>query len=450
MKYELYGFFHKTAKTLLKRNNNLPENVKLVSFPNSRFDDGGIRVSGSVIVNENIFNEVIKQEDVYPVENLVDSSFSMPLSFVGKKVSFSNTKSLSEAKEKWKKFIESATIPADYRNSGLLYAGFIKEEGNWCLPSWIWTNAAVVRWYCKSGEIEKAKALGNRIISLQQDCGGWIVRNDYGKEGVSPQLAPNDSCYIALNCCLKLYEITKDKKYLSSAERCARWVIETAREDGLVWFAFDTRKQEWIKSRNIVDTGFTAGLFANLFDLTGKEEYRTFLTSFVKKYIEVFYKKNEKCFSTAIDGNDIQYGGAFGRGQGWALEGLIPAYKVLKTEEIRTVIKDTIETLLRFQTDDGGWAYNLFKPLMGEDCKAVPVIANCFIDWYEIEKDERLKKAILKALNWCVKHTATDSIAEGGIFSFTIEGAIVHHMYTNTAFTYGSSYALEIEHWIKE
>ena len=86
---------------------------------------------------------------------------------------------------------------------------------------------------------------------------------------------------------------------------------------------------------------------------------------------------------------------------------------------------------------------------MGDDCKAVPVIARCLLEWYEIERDERLLLSANKALEWCVKHTAANSAAEGGIFSYTIEGAIVHHLYTNTAFTYGSSYALEVAYRLK-
>lgn len=444
MKPELYGWVHKTAKRILKRNNELPNTVKLVSFPAASFSEGVYIASGSGFVNEVIYNDQIKKDDVYPVENLVSSNTPFIPSFSGKSITFSSTKTLEEASKKWERFITAAQIPEGYRNENLLYAGFIKEEGEWCLPSWIWTNAAIVRWYCTDGKIEKAKDLGDRLISLQQDCGGWIVRNDYGKEGVSPQLAPNDSCYIALSCCMELYQATGEEKYLRSAERCAAWVIETARDDGLVWFAYDTRKQEWVKNRNIVDTGFTAGLFAKLYEATGEEEYKAFLVRFIKKYIEVFYMPSEKCFSTAINGNDKQYGGAFGRGQGWALEGLIPAYRVLKDEGIRNVVNETIATLLRLQTPTGGWSYNLVKPSMGEDCKAVPVIARCLLEWYEIDKDERLIVAARKALDWCVKHTAADSIAEGGIFSYTIEGAIVHHMYTNTAFTYGSSYALEV------
>ena len=98
------------------------------------------------------------------------------------------------------------------------------------------------------------------------------------------------------------------------------------------------------------------------------------------------------------------------------------------------------------QKNDGGWSYNLLRPLMGEDCKAIPVIAKCLLDWYELEdQDQRLIVSAQRALEWCAKHTATNGTAAGGIFSYTIEGAIVHHMYTSTAFVYGSSYALEVK-----
>lgn len=86
------------------------------------------------------------------------------------------------------------------------------------------------------------------------------------------------------------------------------------------------------------------------------------------------------------------------------------------------------------------------KPLMGEDCKAVPVIARCLLEWSKIDtENERLIESSKKALQWCVAHTAKTGIVAGGIFSYTIEGAVVHHMYTNTAFVYGSSYALEVQ-----
>lgn len=454
MKYELYGMIHKTAKKLLNRNNDLPDTVRLVSFPEEELHGQEFTVKDGDFINEIALSKnKIHQSQVYPIENLVSSKFdeNYPASFQKKKRIHKCASDLESARSMWPKFLEASVIDDGYRNAGMHYAGYIQECQAWCLPSWVWTNAAVVRYYCSIGETERARELGDRILKQQQSSGGWIVRNDYTREGVSPQLAPNDSCYIALNCCMALYECTKEQKYLDSAVRNAKWTEETARPDGMVWFAFDINKNKWIQNRNIVDTGFTAGLFAKLYEVTGEEYYLTFLKRFISAYIKAFYIPTKRCFSTAIDGNDCHYGGAFGRGQGWALEGLIPAYQVLKDAEIKRVIDECVNTILSLQLKNGGWPYNLLKPMMGEDCKAVPVIARCLLDWFRTgNPDEKILKAVEQSLQWCAKHTVINGEAVGGIFSYTIEGAVVHHMYTSTAFVYSSSYALEVYNGLKE
>ena len=448
---ELYGLIHKTAKRIIKKDNGLPPDVKLVDFPSSAFSDGKMELKNTEFVNEVKVNGFIKKSQVYPIENLVSLSCNseLPLSFNAKTGVSCMASTLEEAQLCWRQFAEHSVIPAEYRNEGMRYAGYIKECSTWCLPSWIWTNAAIVRYYCDIHEYGKAKKLGDLIIAQQQGCGGWIVRNDYSKEGVTPQLAPNDSCYIALNCCMELYRITNDNAYLISAIRCADWCIESARPDGLVYFGFDTKNQKWVKDKNIVDTGFSAGLFASLYEITGEEKYHDFLEKFVNSYVKVFYMTEHKCFATAIDGKDHQKGGAFSRGQAWALEGLIPAYKVLQSGIIEAVINNTISTLLDFQLKNGGWSYNLLKPLMGEDCKAVSLLAKSILEWNEIKPNKQYIDSAKKAVDWCVNHTETKGEATGGIFSYTIEGAVVHHMYTNTAFVYSSSYALEVCEMLK-
>lgn len=395
LKYRLYGFMHHTAKKILGRSNLTVGNI------------------------------------------LSSSSFKM-----GAKP--------TEASSLWEGFIRSAEIPSGLDHAGTLYAGYIGETQEWCLPSWIWTNAATVRAYCANSSVEKAKALAERLAAQQQDCGGWIVRNDYDKQGAIPMLAPNDSAYMANNAFVELYLATKEQKYLDIACRCADWIIETARPDGIVYTGYNMRDEKWDKSCVIVDTGFTGGLFSRLYEITKEEKYLDFLKRFIDKYIELFYIPSAHGFCTSIDKNDRQQGGMFGRGQAWALEGLIPAYKVLKDEKIKAVIDDTINNLVKVQCKNGGWAYNLTKPLMGEDCKAVSVIAKDMMDWYAITKDERIRQSAEKALEWCRKHTAIEGEAKGGIFSFCMEGAIVQNLYTSCAFVYASAYAIELEQMLKQ
>lgn len=359
--------------------------------------------------------------------------------------SYRRCKSLEESINLWHKFISHSQIGGQVSGMNTHFAGYIAENDEWCLPSWIWTNAAIVRLWCETGELEKAKNLSNALMSFQQNCGGWIVRDDYDANGAKPILAPNDSAYIANNAFLSLYEVTKDKQYLNVAIRCADWIIETARPDGIVYTGYNMRDDKWDKSCVIVDTGFTAGLFAKLAEITGESKYLVFLELFVKRYIELFYITDKMGFCTSIDENNRQQGGMFARGQAWALEGLIPAYKVLKSDQIKTVIEETINNLLRQQRKNGGWPYNLTRKLMGEDCKAVSVIAKDMMDWYFLTNDERIIVSAQNALLWCINHTARDGEGKGGIFSYCTEGGVVKDLYTSCAFVYSSVYAVELE-----
>lgn len=349
----------------------------------------------------------------------------------------------------WNQFIlRSVVSSGDFHE--MLFAGYIAENGSWCLPSWIWINAAVVREACIGGNWDFAKKIANGLAERQQECGGWIVRNDYDQHGAIPMLAPNDSAYIANNAFLTLYAKTQDETYLIIAKRCADWIIETARPDGMVYVGYNMRDEKWDKNCVIVDVGFTAGLFAHLVEITHEEKYLTFLKCFIERYIELFYIPKKHAFCTSIDKANRQQGGMFARGQAWALEGLIPAYKVLKDECIKQVIEDTIDNLLHEQLKNGGWPYNFLRPLLGEDCKAVSVIAKDMMEWWQFTKDERIRESANNALDWCCKHTAVEGEATGGIFSFCMEGGIVQNLYTSCAFVYSSAYAIELYEMLKQ
>lgn len=394
-KYKLYGFFHKQAKRLLSRQKPFDKPTNTLS----KLEKG---------CTEN------------------------------------------EAVRLWNKFVENSLITKSSSFRGTHYAGFIEERNEWCLPGWIWTNAAIVKHYCELGMPDIAKKLAYELTKYQQKCGGWIVRNDYDSKGEIPMLAPNDSAYIAQNAFIVLFEITGEQEYLDIAMRCADWIIETARPDGLVYTGYNMRDGKWEKGAVIVDTGFTAGLFAKLVELTNEKRYQNFLDKFVDRYVELFYIGKKKGFCTSIGEQNQKQGGMFARGQAWALEGLIPAYNVLKKDNIKHIIDNTIETLLGQQLQNGGWSYNLTRQLMGEDCKGVPVIAKDIIDWYAVTGDSRIICSARKALDWCFRHTARDGEAIGGIFSYNVEGSIVKNLYTSCAFVYASIYAIELKKLLEQ
>ncbi len=452
--YKLYCIAHKIAKMTLKRN-SLRRPFRMVSAGQESMTNQNLLMVDGSYINEIELNgsSTINKSSVFPVENIVPLGTNAHLKDsykvkAEKKLPLSIEK--EDAVQFWEAFINASMISNGYRNSGLHYAGYISDNINeWCLPSWIWTNAALVRLYCHIGEIQKAVLVTDILMKQQQECGGWIVRNDYGRNGAIPTMAPNDSAYIANNAFIEVYKATRDIRYLNVARKCADWISKTARPDGMVWLGYDIKHKEWQKSHNIVDTGFTAGLFANLYAITLECKYKRFLERFIEQYINLFHIPLKNGFSTSINERDEQIGGMFGRGQAWALEGLIPAYRVLKTNGIKQIIETTVDNLLKNQLRNGGWPYNFARPLMGEDCKAVSVIAKNLLEWYELESDKRIMTSVKKALDWCIDHTAKKGVCKGGIFSFCMEGAIVHHLYTSTAFVYASAYAIETYNKLK-
>jgi rhamnogalacturonyl hydrolase YesR len=446
--YKFYCKLHFCAKFLLRKTKK--NTYRFVSVCSEHFSD-----SNKVLINGGFVNEFqinkptnIEKDELFPTENIVeiDSNHYLKDSFIKNNNSkISLGVNLMNGISFWENFIDNSIIPEGYKFSGLLYTGFISSNiDQWCLPSWLWTNAATVRLYCNQGNIERATCLGVLLKKRQLDCGGWIVRNDYNSKGSIPVLAPNDSAYIANNAFIELYRVTKNIEYLNVAIKCADWIMETAREDGLVWTGYDFKNKKWLKDHIIVDTGFTAALFANLVEITNNPKYKIFLKKFTDQYIKLFYNEPKNGFATSLNFENKQNGGMFARGQAWALEGLIPTYKVLKTERIAKVIDETISNIIKNQSKDGGWPYNFSKPFLGQDCKGVAVIAKNLMDWNGLKPNKLIVNSSKKALEWSANHTANQGEAKGGIFSFCMEGAVVHNLYTSTAFVYTSAYAIEL------
>ena len=88
---------------------------------------------------------------------------------------------------------------------------------------------------------------------------------------------------------------------------------------------------------------------------------------------------------------------------------------------------------------------------MGQDCKAVSIVACSLLAWHKLFPEKmKLVSSAKRALDWCRRHTVTEGKAVGGIFSYSVEGAIVHHLYTQTAFAYTSAYAIELKRMLNE
>lgn len=349
----------------------------------------------------------------------------------------------TDVNETWWDLIFNSKVPNGYLNTGLYQTAFCLEKKVPVLSSWIWTSAAIGRLTYEYNYNEYCIEIADIFISLQKEDGGWIVRNDQDYKNILPAYAPNDSSYIARHSLLNAFKLTKDLKYLIAAEECANWVIDNTNKFGLVPTNIYNVDQNMI-----VDIGFTMSLFSELYVITKDKKYFYYLQNFSDVFIDYFYDDQLNLFSTSIDNFGNKAGGYFSRGQAWALEGLIDAYKVIRSEKLFKVIESNINELVDRQNKDGGWNYNFSRQFLGIDNKGIAIIGNVIADWFQYTTPDNraeLIKAATKALKWCKLHTKKTGVFKGAIFGFCFEGAITKFFCTETAFLYSNAYALLLE-----
>lgn len=350
----------------------------------------------------------------------------------------------------WETLIESSIVPTGWKNSNLHNTAYSLKDKQLKLSSWIWTSAAICRYYYSKNDLENVIRICNAFLQRQLPSGGWIVRTDIIKGNPTEILAPNDSAYIAANALVNGYRLTSDIKYLQAAENCANWIIKTCKNDGMVYIGFDITNNSWLKEVNIVDTGFTAVLFVELYKLTSNKVYYDFVIQFAESYLNYFYDPKIGYMYSSTDSNNVGFGGYFTRGQAWALEGLISIFSITKNIRYYNIIETIIDQLSKSQLKDGSWPYNLSRPFYGIDNKAVSVIANSILTWTTLTKNMKYLNCAIKAHNWCKKSTVLKLNGFGYIIDYSLEGAISYDLYSKVGMTYSTSYALENEILIKE
>ncbi len=352
-----------------------------------------------------------------------------------------------QAIELWCRFIDQAIIPEGWRNAGFYHACFDLSVNHWSAPNWIWTNAALVPHFLRLNRIEEAEALSEKLLSRQLPDGGWRIRDGYDARGVYGIVGPNDAAYLCDHGLLEWFEHSGDQRFLDASLRCADWIMHRASRGDLPYFGWNLRDGKWMDHANIVDIGFTSGLFCHLYRLLKREEHVDFAERFLKAYVNAFHEGKGR-FATALDAAGRQRGtGLFMRGQAWALEGFLPFLELKDDPELLKVTRDTVRNVMRLQRHGGSWLHQ-WRPyggqiLSGDDSKGTPVIAAALHRSRSImpaDEHAALDRAVNKAIAWCVRHTASDGAGAGGVFSWNPEGSFGLNDSVSAACVYSNAY----------
>lgn len=345
------------------------------------------------------------------------------------------------------------------RFHGTFFTAYALDDHAFHLNSWIWCSAvvtkALIEEHQRRGDrhwLDWAEQTGQALTRFQrtegEEAGGIMVRWDFWSDspiGIVPWLAPNDSAIIGSYALLPLYQATGDVKYLNAAIKIGEWIRRRGMtEDGQLYVGYRADLGIWDKSWLYVDAGFTGTLFEGLYLITDEARWKEALKLFIDDFIQRFWCE-EGCFYRTWYAAREMDRNIFARGQGWALDGLISAYRVLKQGKYLQKIVACADYLVEHQNANGSWNYMLNIEDSGECNKGTPVIAYHLLRLSElIPEATRYVSSARKALEWCEEHQyrGPDQFAVGGIHARNVEGCIVAFPNTDTIFTYGVAYYL--------
>ncbi len=120
-----------------------------------------------------------------------------------------------------------------------------------------------------------------------------------------------------------------------------------------------------------------------------------------------------------LDGSPRTYGPGWGRGQGWALLGLLDVLDELPTEhpcrqELAGAAARLIATMIRFQRDDGHWYAVVDDPASGDESSTAAFMAAGMLRAAGIAiSGDEARAAAHRALEAALKSTGEDGILSG-------------------------------------
>lgn len=338
------------------------------------------------------------------------------------------------------------------RFQGTFRASYDYGVQDFRLNSWIWGSGIVIRallarWRDTGNENlrDHAEMSGKKLLDLQDDDGGFVVRWDYPRDtesGIERWRAPNDSAFLASNGLIHLYRVTNNSEYLRASIEVGQWILENAlADDGKL--AVGQCDGNWDFSWLYVDAGFVIGLFRKLYEETGDPRWKSGGKRFFSWYVEHMFVEEDGLFiKTWRARGDNQYE-KYARGQGWALDGMIDASILLNDRSAEAIAVKLADTLVEHQRGDGGWNYLLDEPSSGVENKGTPVIAYHLARLGEQMNESKYTAAALRAIRWCEANQQLQFEAGyGGISSWSREGNIVGDRQATTAFGYANAYYL--------
>ena len=244
---------------------------------------------------------------------------------------------------------------------------------------------------------------------------------------------------------IPLYEMTGDIRYLEAAEgylSALESVLETFVIPPQEWLP---QKQKWTDF-TIDESGFgTEGIEA-VYRITGEERYRQLCRKYIEKHLHIF-ERPDGLWNRKYDfgKNRVEETEYMTRGMGWAMEGLLAAYRCCPEEKayLKKAIK-MADAVIRFQREDGAWnfCFRKVENAGGTADKGTALWSYLLFRLYEVTGEKRYFVAARKALSWCManQYQGKNVQARGGIVSISAESGVTYRPYFRMCCQYTAAF----------
>lgn len=339
---------------------------------------------------------------------------------------------------------------------GLCYGCYDLTNEGYRLSSWVWTSGIVISALLSSRSndlFSLATRIGDAslrfLIDDGKNVGALMVRHDPitdVRQGYAEWLAPNDAALFGGYGLLPLFRLTRNRHFWDAAVGIADWIRREGIRNSKLRVGYRLEQNQWDDSWLYVDAGFTPVLFAGLYEIEQRPEWKQSCELIMDDLLTRLYHEDGRLYSSWLwpgrKGKPL-----FARGYAWFLDGVIHSYRCTGRSDYLEVAKQCAQFLQRYQAQSGAWYYLLDKPGTGFCNKGTPAIAWQLLQLYRLTGQEELKLDARRALDWCTanQYMGDDVNARGGIVSWNTEGAIVGAKNIKTAFPYASGFQVLAE-----
>ncbi|MCB1120793.1 MAG: glycoside hydrolase family 88 protein [Verrucomicrobiae bacterium] len=276
-------------------------------------------------------------------------------------------------------------------------------------------------------------------IALSRYLGGKTL--PHGFQGA---ITFADSLFLAGWAWLPLYERFGEKRYLDLTRQLVLASDEVMDGFEVIPHSYYVDSRDWTP-QTIDECGFGMEGYAEAYRTTRDPLFRTVGQRFLKQHIDLFEQPNggwARRYNRLT--GEFTYKTSHARGQGWAMEGLLAAYRLMSTAKNLERCRNMADNFVEHQREGGYWTFEYDQPVSeaGISEKGTALWSWLLYQTYNYTKDAKYLDSARKALNWCLenRYAGPDEEARGSIIGTTNQSAVFYRPWFQVSCSYTTAF----------